>query len=139
MSVCAYKRFKKTKLCTSDLSHRIEIQSRVVGGVPFGVTEPVAVFTTLHTVWAAIESVGGIRSAGGVQYFNKVNTADSPTDFFYVRYEAAISGLEVSNNFILFNNKRFRILSIENIGRDNSTLVIQCTDRGEEGKEAASG
>ena len=139
MSVCTFKRFKKTKLCAADLTHRIEIQSRVVGGVSFGEVEPVAVFTTLFTRWAAIESVGGIRSAGGVQNFSKVNTGESPTDFFYVRYEAALSELEVSNNVILFNNKRFRILSIENINRDNSTLVIQCTDRGDEDKEASSG
>lgn len=133
MSLCTYKRFKKTKLCTADLTHRIEIQSRVVGGVEFGVVEPVAVFTTFYTPWAAIESVSG------VQKFNNVDIGERPTDLFYVRYDAAIGALEVSSNFILYNNKRFRILAIENINRDNTTLVIQCTDRGDESKEAAEG
>lgn len=131
MAICKKKRFTRTQLCAGDLRHKIAIQTRSLGGVSFGQTSPRETFTTIFSPWAAIETISGFRK------FSGINIDENATDVFYILFSSAVAALEVGNHFILFDDKRFRILEVTDLNRDKRTLAIQCSDRGDDGLEAS--
>lgn len=133
MVICKKKRFTRIELCASDLRHKIAIQTRSLGGVSFGQTSPGETFATVFSPWAAIETINGFKKFAGI------NIDERATDVFYIRFSSAVAALEVGNHFILFDDKRFRILEVTDLNRDKRTLAIQCTDRGEKGLDASEG
>ena len=131
MAICKKKRFTRTELCAGDLRHKIDIQTRTLGGVSFGQTSASETFTTIFSPWAAIETISGFKK------FSGINIDERATDVFYIRFSTAVAALEVANHFILFDGKRFRILEVTDLNRDKRTLAIQCTDRGDDTLDAS--
>ena len=52
------KRIKKTIICSGDLKHTIEIQTRHLTAVGYNDVQPVETFTTIRTQRCAIETIG---------------------------------------------------------------------------------
>ena len=127
---CIKKTIPTVKICTSDLRHRITIQTRSLGANKVGEFNPSEVFTTLSSQWA------GVETPNGTSKFLGVNIDKSTTHIFIVRYNSTISSLEVANNFILFGTRRMRILSVKNMNEDNIFLAIECNERGLSSKDA---
>ena len=80
--------------------------------------------------WAAVETPNG-RSK-----FLGVNINDATTHIFIVRYSSGTASLEVANNFVLFDNRRMKILNTVNMNEDNLFIAIECTERGDDSKES---
>lgn len=128
---CQKKRIPTVKICTGDLKHKITIQTRQLGGVSVGTYTPQETFTTLASPWAGIETPNG-RSR-----FLGTNINEKTTHVFIVRYQSTIAELEVHNNFILYDSRRFKILSVTNTNEDNNFLAIEATERGDDDKDAS--
>jgi len=94
---------------------------------------PVMGFSDKASAWA------GVETPNGKSKFLGVNTNEDTTHVFVVRYQSALSDIEVQNNFVLFNSRRFRILSVVNMNEYNEFLAIEATERGVDTKDANSG
>lgn len=130
MPKCVKKRIPRIEICAADLNKKIAIQRRVLEPPLPGDVQPILTFIDIANPWAAIETPTGASK------FLGVNINDGTTHIFIVRYRALISALEVGNNFVLFNDRRFRILNVTNMNEDNIFLAIECTERGEDDKDA---
>lgn len=130
MAQCEYKRFKRFKLCADDLTSLITLQTReLTPGRPGELASEE--FTTIKQVWAAAKTVDGVAR------FSGVNIDDDATDLFYVRFDTDLKDLEEGNNFVNFDGDNFRILKVTNADRQKLFLIIQCSDRGDDTKEAS--
>ena len=136
MSNCEIKRIKKTKLCTGDLSHLVEIQTRALGTATIGSASPVLALTTVRTQWCGIETRSSLQGAG-VARFGKVNILDDTTHIFWCDWDADFPDVENWNHFILHDAKRYKILKVDNVNEMNETLAIQTTERGETTEESS--
>lgn len=130
MPVCTFKRINKVKLCTADLRHKVAIQARALTGNYPNEFSPEIEFTTIAMPWAAIETTRGTSK------FSGVNINDNISHIFTMRYNDTLNGVETGNHFILFHNRRFRILNVTNVNEDDTTLAFECTERGEDAQEA---
>lgn len=130
MPRCVKKRIDRIEICASDLNKKIAIQSRTLGAPSPGSTQPNYTFTDIANPWA------GIETPRGASKFLGVNINDATTHIFIVRYRALLADLEVANNFILFKNRRFRILNVTNMNEDDIFLAIETTERGDDDKDA---
>lgn len=135
MRNCDIKRIKATKLCRGDLKHLVEIQSRTLDPSGFDTNQPVETFTTIRQQWVAIETVSGVRH--GVAKFARVNILDDSTHLFWCFWDADLPAIENRNNFILHDNRRFKVLKIDNINELNTVVAIQTTERGDNTEEAS--
>ena len=129
---CAPKQFKKARICIGDLSKRVTLQSRTLGGLAPGTAEPVETFATVKNTWAAIETVEGTKRFAGVAI------DDRATHIFWIRYSEALTIPEDGNHFMLYSGRRFRVLRVTIDMENDEYFVIQCTERGD-ADEAASG
>lgn len=130
MPKCVRKRIPRIEICAADLNKKIAIQERLLSAPSPGNTQPVLSFTNLASPWAAVETPRGSSK------FLGVNINDDTTHIFIVRYRSLLDELEVGNNFILFKDRRFRILSVTNMNEDDIFLAIECTERGDDDKDA---
>lgn len=130
MPKCVKKRITRIEICAADLNKKIAIQRRTLAPPSPGSTQPVLTFTDIASPWAAIETPTGASK------FLGVNINDETTHIFIVRYRSLLANLEVANNFILFNDRRFRILNVTNMNEDNIFLAIETTERGDDDKDA---
>lgn len=135
MPRCVKVRFDKQQLCTGDLEHYIDIQSRALGINTPGTTSPVETFTSIKNVWAGIQTSSSI--AGGVALFSKININPNTTHVFFIYYDADLAKLETGNNFVLYKGERYRILATRNQGELNNMLALETTNRGDETKTAS--
>jgi SPP1 family predicted phage head-tail adaptor len=127
---CARKKFPKTKICSADLRHRAALQLRTLGGT-IGTPEPTETFTTVTTRWAAIETTEGTKRFAGVAI------DDRATHLFWIRYDAALTIPEDGNHFMLYDDRRFRVLRVTIDGEDKNWFIIQCTERGDDDQDAS--
>lgn len=135
MAICKTKRFKKTRLCTADLRHWIQLVLREQQPNDLNQTEMTETFTNLYTIFAAVETVSGTMR------FNSIGIDEKTTHFFYIRYSVFsnnfLDKIEKGNHFIRYNNKYYQILRAENQNEDGLIIVIQAVERGDESKEAS--
>lgn len=130
MPKCVRKRINRIEICAADLNKKIAIQERVLSAPSPGSTQPFLTFTDIATPWA------GVETPRGASKFLGVNINDETTHIFIVRYRTLLDDLEVGNNFILFKERRFRILNVTNMNEDNIFLAIEATERGDDDKDA---
>lgn len=128
MGVCQTKRIKKTKLCTGDLDKWIDIQTRTEGTTQPGESTPTEGFISVKEVFAGIETPG--LSNSGVRYFNGVTIDPDTTHIFLIYFDPELERLEAGNHFILYDDYRYRILSIQNNNESDQYLNIQASNRG---------
>jgi head-tail adaptor len=125
---CKRKRFIKTEICIGDLRNQIEIQERSLLAAGFDDNEPTESFTTIATVFA------GIKTATNANFntalFNGVSLDQVTTHTFTISYDPTLKNLENGNNFILFNDRRFKILR-RSINDENDIFIdLFCSERG---------
>jgi hypothetical protein len=128
-------RFDKKQLCTGDLEHYIDIQSRSLGINAPGVTSPSEIFTSIKNVWAGIQTSASV--SGGMARFSKINVNPNATHVFFIYYDVDLAKLETGNNFVLYDGERYRILTTRNQGELNEMLALETTNRGDATKTAS--
>ena len=117
----------KEKICTSDFNRLIQILDRDISPPPRNDTELGEDFQNVVHVWASVKTVNGAT------IFDSVNTEQVITHIFTTRY----LGLGItSENWIIYNNNRFKILAVENIDEQNMYTRMRCILRGSVSKEA---
>ena len=65
-----------------------------------------------------------------------MNIDDGATHIFWCRWDSGFPDLENRNNYILYSNKRYKVLRVDNVNELNTTIVIRATERGESSEEA---
>ena len=120
----------KKKLCIGQLDKLIEIQSRHIKA-PLNTTptdvDADELFTNRVHVWA------NIKTSVGEAIYDGVNIEQALTHIFTFAY----LGFEVTSaDWVIFNSKRYKILSADNINEDNIYVSLRCVERGVDTKEA---
>lgn len=128
MAICEYKKVKKVKLCSGDMDKVIDIVSRVITSPVIGSSDPVTAFTTLASPWSIVETID--LSSGKYRYFASVNIDDRPTHKFSIYYDPALWPLDSENNFIEWDDRRFRITGVKDLNEMKTTIEILGTERG---------
>jgi hypothetical protein len=132
MACSDYKRITKTKLCTGDKRHLVEIQTRELEGADFSSSQPVETFTTVRQQWCALETI-----SPGVARFAKINIDEQATHIFWCDWDIDFPDVENRNHYLLDNSKRYKVLKVDNVNERNEALAIQVTERGETSEEAS--
>lgn len=127
MGKCKAKRVTATKLCTGDLRHPVELQSRSLDTSGFASSQPVEVFTTLRVQWCAIETVSGVSRYGAV------NIEDGVTHLFWCKWDIGLTGVD----YILHDARRFKVMSMDNLNERDTTVVFQTKERGDVSLDAS--
>lgn len=126
---CPRKRFAKTKICIGDLRNQIIIQERAQVASEFEDDDtPIESFTDIATVFAGIKTSS--TQSIGAALFSGVNLNDRATHTFTIMYDPTLANIEAGNNFILFDSRRFRILSRAINDENNLYIDISCSERG---------
>ena len=118
-----------------DLTSLVDIQSRSLDSSDFSSCQPVETFTTIRQQWCGIETVAGVKQ--GVARYAGLNIEDGATHLFWCMWDADLPSIENRNNFILHDDRRFKVLKVDNINERNTVVVIQTTERGETTEEAS--
>ncbi len=127
MPVCKTIKVERSKICTGDMNNQIDILQRDIKPPAIGDIDPITVFTSLLTPWAAVKTVKETRR------FDGINTEDRPTHEIFIFYDSAIWPLNSDNNFIrLEDGRRLRIVGSEDLDEQKLTIRILCTERGVE-------
>jgi head-tail adaptor len=110
---------KKRQYCSGDLVDEIIIQNRsitsVMEGVDFGEQ-----FSDYQSVMACV------NTTSGKTYFDGVSTETNVTHEIGFRFDESVT----SESWILFDNRRFDILKIENLDEKKDWSRAVCVDRG---------
>lgn len=117
------------KLCASDLKNKIKIQypSSTVSNAP-GVNG-LSTFTDVVEVWSKV-----VTSVGQELSVDQVNTSSSSNIDFYIRYTSSVD-LD-RELWVLYDSKRYKIISPENIDEKNKTIRLGAILRGQSTVEA---
>ncbi len=135
MASCERKRFSKKKICVGDLRHVIVIQSRSLSDAKIGDNEPEEIFATVLKTRAGIRTLEGMFSGAAV--FQGLNIEDRPTHTFTVVRGKITEAVETGNNFIFYDQRRFRIVRRTLSNEDPYYVDIQCQERGSFRKSAS--
>lgn len=118
MSICVKIKKKSRKICTGDLRDRITLQNRSIQPEEIDFTED---FTNDIEVWAMIETARGLDSFDGVTLANIV------THKIYIRFLAGVT----EETWILFDERRFDIMDVENLDERKTFMLLRCKERGQ--------
>lgn len=134
MVECVAKKVKKVKLCSGDMNDIIDIVRRSIEAPKVGTSSPQTTFTSIAKPWAITETID--LSGSNAKRFEKVNINDRPTHKWLIYYDADLWPLDSENNFIIFDSRRFRIISATDLNEMKETIEILCTERGVDSLEA---
>ena len=124
MTICKRINITKKKVCIGDLKRRIKVQIRTI--VPPDEIDYSQQITDLKEVWAAIQT------SKGSEIFDGTNVIGVATHFFYIRKIDNVT----FENFVEYNNEKYRILDAQNLDEDDLFLVLRCTKRGDKTKNS---
>ena len=132
MALCKNISPKKRKLCAGDLNKPIKIQVRMITAKKIGQTDFTETFTDVVSVFAAIDTSKGfssfndigVTSTGGVVNF---------THRIYIRFSTNFT--VTSENWVLFNDEKYTINSVENLEERNEWLILYCIKKGDSTKK----
>lgn len=122
MTCKSTKQFKKTKICSKDLRHRVLIQYRETAGTNNLNSDPEPTFTDIGNYWAAIKTTPSRES------FNDVNQGSAATTDFYLRYTESIDIFK--NLWIIFRDRRFEVLNADDMEEDRLFYRFRAIDKG---------
>lgn len=124
MALCGPK-----KVCIGSLKYNILIQKRSItspANVDFGEE-----YTNVANVWAAVKSSSQI---GGNQFvFSKTNIQENITHLFTIRFRSDVD----INNWILYREQRYNIVSIKELDFDQRFLQLNCNLKGDSSQESS--
>lgn len=126
MPKCVKIQRKKRQPCIGDMDELITLQGRTLTPPTSGVDATEEFADTNPDVWALIETVNGET------IFDKTGTERDVTHDIYVNF---ISGV-TSEIWVLFNNDRLEVLSVEDLDGRHEFLFLKATNRGIETNEA---
>ena len=124
MAICKKIRRTLTKVCTGALNKKIQIQIRAITPPAGESVDYSEEFTELITTWAMIDT------PTGTEVFDSTNTVKTVTHDFYIRYIPNITFEE----WILYDNKYYDILMVEDFQEDKQYYRLRCNLRGDETK-----
>ena len=127
MPKCIKIRTKKRQVCIGDLNNLIKLQIRDIVAPVFGSPDYDEQFTDAAEVWAGIDTVSGKT------FFDGVGTETSITHYFYIRYDATVT----SETWVEFDNRRFDILTTNNLDERKEFMQLVCVDRGSSALQAS--
>lgn len=120
MAICKKITRKEYRVCTGDLSKRIQLKIRKIQ-TPFGNSVDFNEdFSDLKTVWAMVET------SPGEVVFDGTNTTTSVTHKFYIRYIPNVT----FENWILYKDKYYDIINLENLNEANEFYLLRTNLRG---------
>lgn len=130
MPVCTNIKITKQRVCSGDLRFPIKILEReltspsdpINGDVDYEET-----FTTIYEVAAAITTPSGVNT------FDSVNTLQTVSHIFYIRYLTGIN----AEHFIEYEGIYYKILELSKLDGRQLFLKIKCTERGDLTQEAS--
>lgn len=125
---CVKKRFKQTQICTGDLRNLITIQERSLSAAGFDDNEPTEVFTPIGTAYAGIVTTSSFSQSAAL--FAGVAIDQVGTHTFTVPFSTLYSQVEQGNNFILFDDRRFKIVRREIKDENKQFINLFCNERG---------
>lgn len=110
---------KKRVLEIGSLDKKITLQLRAI--VAEGEADYTHTFTNPITVWACIDT------STGKEFFDDINQeTKNITHTFYIRYRSDVT----SDIWIDWLDRKFKIVSIENMDERNRFLKLYCSERG---------
>lgn len=116
MARCTAVRRNKVKICSGALSELISLQTRTIEPPSMGSVDFTEVFTTLTDIPAMIET------KKGVMVFNGINTVQTNTVDFTIRFIAGIT----FENWVEYKGNKYKILSVDNIDLRDEWYRIHC-------------
>ncbi len=126
MAVCEKIRIKKRQICVGDLRQKIILQTRsLTAPTDADFTEG---FVTLGSPFAAIKTLIGTT------IFDGVDTDVNATHDFFIRYRSDVT----AETWILWDNRRFDILRVENFEGRKTFLRLRCTESGDAAKNMSA-
>lgn len=127
--ICDSVVVKRSKICSGDMSHKIDLQERRTGSPAIGSMNPSVIFTTLLSPWCVIKTID--LSGGASRRFNNVNVEDRPTHEIFIYYDPSIFPLDSDKVFVLLpDGRRLRIVGVTNLNELDTTISLLCTERG---------
>jgi SPP1 family predicted phage head-tail adaptor len=104
-----------------DLNQRITLQDRDIVPPIFGGPDFIEDFTEDNERWAAIQTVHGKT------FFDGVNQRDvNLTHEIFIRYDSTVT----AETWILYNSRRFDIVSVEDLDEQHEFMRLLCIDKG---------
>lgn len=111
-----------SRICSADFNRKIKIQ--YTASVPNNNPNSNAgtTFKDLKTVWAMVKT--GITT----EFIDNVNVERSVNIDFYIRYTNSIDFEK--EIWVLFDNNRYKISSVDNIDKRNEIVRLRAIERG---------
>jgi len=116
---------KKLNIRVGDLKHYITLQRRVLE-VPINVDFR-ETYNNIANVWASVVTNNDYLK------FNDININEEVTHIFYIRN---IDGIDI-DVWILYDNQRYKIISIRDIDFEKKFLELKCNLKGIVSKESS--
>lgn len=129
MAKCVRLQRQDTRVCAGSLNRKIEIYETAITSPldpAFNEVDYGEQFTLIARPWAMIEDINGDV------IFDGVSPVDTPTVRFFIRYRQGIT----SENWVIYDNERYRILNVLDLDKNKRFLSLECTIRGDENKDA---
>ncbi len=123
---CRAVKLKSRRVCIGNLNKRIKIQTRALTSNNTGSIETIETFTDVVEVWAAIETTRGSQLWDGVEVSNPF------THKIYIRYRDDID----YEKWVEYEDEKYDIVDVENLEQKNEWLLLMCTRKGDNTKEA---
>ena len=120
----------KKRVCIGQLDKYIQIESRnikaPVNANPSDVDADEIFDNRIH-LWA------NIKTSVGEAIFDGANIEQTVTHIITFNYPGFTVSVE---DWIIYDNRRFKIMSVENINEDGIFISVRCVDRGIDTKQA---
>lgn len=132
MARCNRRQFRsRERICAGNLDKFVRVEARTLAAAAIGSSNPQASFSLVKEVWCAVETIRGTRRYQGV------HVREDATHLFFARYDADLLGLETGDNFLRLDSRLFKLLEVTIHAEDRHYLIVQCTERGDETRDAA--
>ncbi len=120
---CKKIRIPRRVICYGDMRHRVTIQTRALSSVGFGTTTHSMDHTNVATdIRAAIKTL-----KAGTTFFDGTNDRTISHEFYINHIDYPTTTAE---NWVLFDSRRFDIVSVERLDEDQRFIRLVCNERG---------
>lgn len=126
MPTCVKIRRKKRQPCIGDMDELITLQGRTLTPPTSGVDATEEFADTNPDVWALVETTSGET------LFDNTGTERDVTHKIVINF---ISGV-TAQSWVLFNNDRLDILTVEDLEERHEFLILRASNRGVDTNEA---
>lgn len=123
---CSSVQKRKVVVCAGDMNDVIKIQNRSLGTPIFDSSYFSENFSSAKPSDPE-EQLALVDSVNGKTFFNSVSETDETiTHYVYINFEEDIT----AENWVEFEGNHLDVLSVENVGEANETLLLVCQEKG---------